>query len=332
MTRFAMIGAGRIARAHAKSFQAIPEAELLWVTDPIQEAAEAVASLTGAKAGADPADAINDPAVEALLICSPTPTHVDLIRAGVEAGKAVLCEKPIDLSLDRANELLSEFEERNARVMMGFNRRFDPSFAAIKKRVLEGEIGEIEQVVIISRDPAPPPHDYVLASGGIFRDMTIHDFDMARFFLPDIVEVEAVGQNVIEPSIQEAGDFDGAIVTLRAASGALVTIVNSRRCTFGYDQRLEVFGELGMLKAENVLPNSVRAYNGEHTEQSAPYLHFFLERYAAAYTAELRAFIEALESGAEFSPSLPDGRAALRLAVAAEEAARTGRRVKIGDQ
>jgi myo-inositol 2-dehydrogenase/D-chiro-inositol 1-dehydrogenase len=329
MTRFAMIGAGRIARAHAKSFQAIDDAELVWVTDPVQEAVESLAALTGAKAAADPSEALADPSVDALLICSPTPTHVELIRAGVAAGKAVLCEKPIDLSLERANELAADLAGSGARVMMGFNRRFDPSFAAINARVVAGEIGKIEQVVIISRDPAPPPPAYVAASGGIFKDMTIHDFDMARFFLPDIVEVEAVGQNVIDPGIEEAGDYDGAIVTLRASSGALATIVNSRRCTFGYDQRLEVFGELGMLQAENLLPNSVRSYGTDHAERTAPYLHFFLERYAAAYAAELKAFVDALNSGAEFSPSLEDGRAALELAVAADESARTGRRVAV---
>ena len=332
MARFAMIGAGRIARAHAKSFQAIDGAELVWVTDPVQEAVESLAALTGAKTAADPAEALADPSVDALLICSPTPTHVELIRAGVAAGKAVLCEKPIDLSLERANELATDLAGTGARVMMGFNRRFDPSFAAINARVVAGEIGKVEQVVIISRDPAPPPPAYVAASGGIFKDMTIHDFDMARFFLPDIVEVEAAGQNVIDPGIGEAGDFDGAIVALRASSGALATIVNSRRCTFGYDQRLEVFGELGMLQAENLLPNSVRSYGTEHAEQTAPYLHFFLERYAAAYAAELKAFVDALNSGAEFSPSLEDGRAALELAVAADESARSGRRgtVKAG--
>lgn len=329
MTRFAMIGAGRIARAHAKSFQAIDDAELVWVTDPVQEAVESLAALTGAKAAADPSEALADPSVDALLICSPTPTHVELIRAGVAAGKAVLCEKPIDLSLERANELAADLAGSGARVMMGFNRRFDPSFAAINARVVAGEIGKIEQVVIISRDPAPPPPAYVAASGGIFKDMTIHDFDMARFFLPDIVEVEAVGQNVVDPGIEEAGDYDGAIVTLRASSGALATIVNSRRCTFGYDQRLEVFGELGMLQAENLLPNSVRSYGTDHAERTAPYLHFFLERYAAAYAAELKAFVDALNSGAEFSPSLEDGRAALELAVAADESARSGRRVAV---
>jgi len=251
MLRFAMLGAGRIAHAHVKSFATNPAAQLVWVADPLPGAAEGLAAAAGAKATLDPLEAINDPSVDAVLICTPTPTHVDNIIAAVSAGKAVLCEKPIDLSLERVGDLFAALEGKNPRVQMGFNRRFDPSFADIHARVEAGEIGNVEQIVVISRDPAAPPRQYVEDSGGIFKDMTIHDFDMVRFFLPDIVEVKASGQNVIEPFIEEVGDFDSAVVTLRSSSGAIATIVNSRRCDFGYDQRLEVFGERGMLQAGN---------------------------------------------------------------------------------
>lgn len=329
MLRFAMLGAGRIATAHARSFATNPDAELRWVADPIPGAADRIAGPAGARATLDAHEAITADDVDAVLICSPTPTHVEMILASVKAGRAVLCEKPIDLSLAKVDECLQALEGADPKVMMGFNRRFDPSFANIHDLVASGEIGEIEQVIVISRDPAPPPAKYVLESGGIFRDMTIHDFDMVRFFLPDIVEVSATGQNLIDPGIKEVGDFDGAFVTLRAASGAVATIVNSRRATFGYDQRLEVFGSEGMLQAVNLLPNSVRSYGVDHAERTAPYLNFFLERYADAYAAELASFVSAVESGAAFSPSLADGRAALVLADSAEQAARSGRAVAV---
>ena len=326
---FAMIGAGRIAGAHANSFVLNEDAELLWVADPLREAAERIAAKVGAKATADVQAAITDPAVDAVLICALTPLHVELIQAAVAAGKTVLCEKPVDLDLGLASELLQSLGPE-APVMMGFNRRFDPSFAEIHARVSDGELGKVEQVLVTSRDPGLAPKEYLASSGGIFKDMTIHDFDMVRFFLPDIVEVEAMGQNVIDPVVAELDDFDGVVVTLRSASGATATIVNSRRATFGYDQRLEVFGELGMLQAHNHLPTSVRSYGADHSERSAAYLPFFLERYAEAYAQELQAFLATSTGGTlGFSPSLADGVEALRLAVAAEQAARTGTRVRV---
>lgn len=356
MLRFAMIGAGRIATAHARSFAANPDAELRWVADPVPGAAERIAAATGARPTADHRQAIEAPDVDAVLICSPTPTHVEMILTAVRAGRAVLCEKPVDLSMRRVDECLAALAGLDARVMMGFNRRFDPSFADIHARVVAGEIGQVEQIVVISRDPTPPSAQYLADSGGIFRDMTIHDFDMVRFFEPDIVAVSAVGQNVIEPATvagrdnqatvatrdnqatvatrdnqatAAAGDYDSAVTTLRSASGAVATIINSRRCTYGYDQRLEVFGSLGMLQAVNLLPNSVRSYGAGHAERTAPYLNFFLERYADAYAAELAAFVEAVRTGAPCSPSLEDGRQALALADAAEQAARSGATVAV---
>ncbi|MHA6512803.1 inositol 2-dehydrogenase [Tessaracoccus sp. Z1128] len=329
MQRFAMIGAGRIAPAHARSFASNPDVELKWVADPVPGAAERIAGPLGARATLDAHEAINADDVDAVLICSPTPTHVEMILASVAAGKAVLCEKPIDLSLQRVDECLEALKGKDAKVMIGFNRRFDPSFANIHARVLEGELGDVEQIVVISRDPAPPPAAYVAQSGGIFRDMTIHDFDMVRFFLPDIVEVSATGQNLIDLGIKEAGDFDGVVVTLKSATGAVATIINSRHCAFGYDQRLEVFGPKGMMQAVNQLPNSVRSYGSDHAESTVAYHNFFMGRYAEAYAGELAAFVAAIESGSPLSPSLADGRAALVLADAAGQAARSGVAVQI---
>jgi myo-inositol 2-dehydrogenase/D-chiro-inositol 1-dehydrogenase len=213
--------------------------------------------------------------------------------------------------------------------MLGFNRRFDPSFSDIRTRVAAGEIGPLEQLTIISRDPAPPPAGYVATSGGLFRDMTIHDLDMARFFLGEVVEVTATGANLVSPEIAEAGDIDGAVVVLRGASGALATITNSRRCAFGYDQRLEAFGELGMLAAANQLPTSVRFSGADHTEVAPPYHNFFLDRYTPAYRAEMDAFVTGTEQGTAFDPGFADGRAALVLADAANESLRSGATVKV---
>ena len=191
---------------------------------------------------------LGDPSIDAVVVASPTPTHVDLLTRAVRTGKAVLCEKPIDLDITRVDACRAAIGALADRVMLGFNRRFDPSFADIRARVQAGEIGTLEQLTIISRDPAPPPAGYVTTSGGLFRDMTIHDFDMARFFLGDVVEVGATGSNLVSSEIAEAGDIDGAVVVLRGAGGALCSITNSRRCAFGYDQRLEAFGERGMLE------------------------------------------------------------------------------------
>ena len=213
--------------------------------------------------------------------------------------------------------------------MFGFNRRFDPSFAAARAAVRDGRIGEIEQLTIISRDPAAPPVDYIKVSGGIFRDMTIHDFDTARFFLGEMTEVYAAGQN-LDPAIRETGDFDAAVVTLKAASGAVATIINNRRCASGYDQRLEASGRDGALFAENVRPTTVRLSNAEVTDAQEPYLDFFLERYADAYRLELSAFIEAVESSTPTPTTIDDAVKALALAEAATESARTGEPVAVG--
>jgi myo-inositol 2-dehydrogenase/D-chiro-inositol 1-dehydrogenase len=295
----------------------------------MEAAAKELAGQYGAEAGSDVAAVLADESVDAVIVASPTPTHVDLLTAAVKAGKAVMCEKPIDLDLARVDACWAEIGSLSPTVMVGFNRRFDPSFREIRDRVAAGEIGRLEQLVITSRDPAPAPKAYLETSGGLFRDMTIHDFDMARFLLGEVVEVQAMGANLIEPYIAEVGDIDSAVVVLRAADGALAQITNSRRCVFGYDQRVEAFGATGMLTAQNQLPTSVRYAGADRSEAASPYQNFFLERYSAAYALELDHFVTAVESGTAPSPTFADGRAALVLADAAAESLRTGRTVRV---
>jgi len=329
MVRFALFGCGRIGRVHADSIATHPRAELAWVSDPMEQPARELAERYGASSSSDVDAVLADSGVDAIVVASPTPTHVDLLSRAVAAGKAVLCEKPIDLDLARVDACWQRIADTEHTVMVGFNRRFDPTFRAIRERVDAGEIGRLEQLIITSRDPAPAPAAYIASSGGLFRDMTIHDFDMARFFLGEVVEVHATGANLIEPYIAEAGDIDSAVVVLRGADGALCHITNSRRCSFGYDQRLEAFGELAMLSAGNQLPSSVRRSDAERTEAAEPYLNFFLDRYTAAYRAELDHFVTAIEQGTQPSPGFADGRAALLLADSANESVRTGRAVRI---
>jgi len=329
MLRFGLFGAGRIGRVHAASVAAHPRTELAIVHDPIEAAAREVAAQYGAVPTQDADVILGDPAISAVIIASPTATHVDLLTAAVRAGKAVLCEKPIDLDLARVEACQDAIKGLDATIMIGFNRRFDPTFAEIRDRVAQGEIGRLEQLLITSRDPAPAPAAYIATSGGLFRDMTIHDFDMARFFLGDVVEVQATGANLIEPYIAEAGDIDSAVVVLRGAGGELCQIVNSRRCAFGYDQRLEAFGAEGMLSAGNQTATSVRSSGSAGTETAPPYLNFFLDRYTPAYRAELDHLVSCVEQGLTPSPGFADGRAALVLADAANESLQTGRAVRV---
>jgi myo-inositol 2-dehydrogenase / D-chiro-inositol 1-dehydrogenase len=329
MLRFGLFGAGRIGRVHAASLAMHPRTELVVVHDPVEAAAGEVAARYGAAPTGDADAILGDPDIDAVIIASPTPTHVDLLTASVRAGKAVLCEKPIDLDLARVDACWADIKGLDATVMVGFNRRFDPTFAELRDRVAQGEIGRLEQLVIISRDPAPAPAAYIATSGGLFRDMTIHDFDMARFFLGEVVEVQAMGANLIEPYIAEAGDIDSAVVVLRGAGGELCQIVNSRRCSFGYDQRVEAFGAGAMLSAGNQTATSVRRAGPSGTETAPPYLNFFLDRYADAYRAELDHLVSCVEQGTAPSPGFADGRAALVLADAANESLKTGRAVRV---
>lgn len=328
MLRIALIGAGRIGQVHARSIAAHPKATLALVADPFLENAQTVADTYGARATGDVDSVFADEGVDAIIICSPTPLHVPHILAAARADKPALCEKPVAMETAAVEQLRKDLEGLDPIIMLGFNRRFDPSFRQIHREVEAGSIGTLEQLTIISRDPSAPPKEYIAVSGGIFKDMTIHDFDMARYFLGDIVAVSAVGQN-LDPELADTGDYDGAIVTLINADGHSATITNSRHCASGYDQRLEAFGTTGALFAENVRPTTIRRSSASATNAEDPYLDFFLQRYEAAYTAELTEFIDAIVEGRRPSPDLEDGAKALRLAEAAEESARTGKVVSL---
>jgi myo-inositol 2-dehydrogenase / D-chiro-inositol 1-dehydrogenase len=265
--------------------------------------------------------------VDAILIGSSTATHADYIEQSVRAGKAVFCEKPVSLDAKRIEACLKVVDGAGKALMIGFNRRFDPNFAALKQRLVAGAVGNIEMVTIISRDPGPPPIPYIKGSGGLYRDMMIHDFDMARFLLDEEpVEVHAVGSVLVDPEIGKAGDVDTAMVMMRTASGKLCQISCSRRAAYGYDQRIEVHGSLGMIRAGNIHETTVEVAT-KNGFNSDPVMNFFLERYTPAYRNELAAFIEAVTTGKAISPSGHDGLMAQRLADAATESQAKGQPV-----
>ncbi|GGJ23542.1 UNVERIFIED_ORG: myo-inositol 2-dehydrogenase/D-chiro-inositol 1-dehydrogenase [Paenarthrobacter nicotinovorans] len=328
--KVALFGSGRIGQVHARNILANRGLELVAIADPFIEGAQALAEGTGAVAVTTADEVFAIDGLDAVIIGSPTNTHVDLISRAAANGVAALCEKPIDLDLDRVLACRDSLRGSETPLMLGFNRRFDPNFSAVQSRVSTGEIGKLEQLTIISRDPAPAPAAYIANSGGIFRDQSIHDLDMARFFVPDIIEVSATGSNLFCDYIEEAGDFDSVVITLRGRDGEQITIINSRHSAFGHDQRLEAFGSEGMLTAGNLTPTSVRKFTAAGAEEADPYLNFFLERYAEAYRSELGSFEAAVRTGTACSPGFDDGLQALLLANAAEESARSGRVVKIG--
>ena len=323
MRRFALIGAGRIGRIHAANLVALPGAELACVADTDTTAAEALARLHRGRV-ASASDAIADGSIDALLIASSTDTHATLIEQGARAGKAIFCEKPLDLDLDRAARCLAVADEAGVVLRLGFNRRYDPGFARIRRGIAAGEIGDLATLAITSRDPAPPPLEYVRRSGGLFRDMMIHDFDMARWLMgEEPAQVYARGACFVDPGIAAAGDVDTAAVLLTTASGRMCQITNSRRCSFGYDQRIEAFGALGMLRAENATATRVEhaVRTGFTTEPALP---FFLERYAEAYRLELADFLKALAGESVQLATGHDGLRALALAEAAQRSHETG--------
>ncbi|WP_434729617.1 inositol 2-dehydrogenase [Rhizobium binae] len=327
--RFGLLGAGRIGKVHAKAVSGDANAKLVAVADAFPQPAEAIASAYGCEVRTIEAiEAAKD--IDAVVICTPTDTHADLIERFARAGKAIFCEKPIDLDVARVKACIKVVEETGAKLMVGFNRRFDPHFMAVRKVIDDGKIGDVEMVTITSRDPGAPPVDYIKRSGGIFRDMTIHDFDMARFLLgEEPVSVLATAAVLVDKAIGEAGDYDSVSVILQTASGKQAVISNSRRATYGYDQRIEVHGAKGMAAAENQRPVSIEVANGDG--YTRPPLHdFFMTRYTEAYANEIAAFIAAIEKGSKISPSGADGLAALALADAAVQSVKEGKRIKVG--
>lgn len=330
MLKCCLFGAGRIGAVHAENLARHSGAELGWVIDPVEKSGRALAERYGARWSDAPGDGLADAEVNAVLIASPTPTHVDLIVASARSGKAIFCEKPIDLDMARVDDAIREVEEARVPFFIAFNRRFDPSFRKVKADLAQGVIGRLELVQITSRDPGPPPTEYLRASGGLFRDMMIHDLDMARWLLGDEpIEVYAAGSALVDPAIGEIGDVDTAVVVLKTRDGALAQITNSRRATYGYDQRLEVLGSKGMLRAENVQSHTVSTWTADGVVLDKP-PHFFIERYDEAYRAELDHFVEAVTRRDRPLLTGPkDGRQALALADAALESWELGRPVRI---
>jgi myo-inositol 2-dehydrogenase/D-chiro-inositol 1-dehydrogenase len=328
MLKVGLLGAGRIAGVHATAISSHPGSTLVAVSDINADAAAKLAAQYGAEARTTDA-ILADPAIDAVLIATSTDTHSDLIERATGAGKAVLCEKPVDLSLARAQACLKVAAKNGKPVMIGFNRRFDPNFAALKAALDRGEIGKPEMLSITSFDPAPPPVAYIKVSGGLFRDMMIHDFDMASFLMGAApVTVSAVGTCLVDPAIGAAGDVDTAVVTLTYADGRLAVIRNSRRAVYGYDQRVELLGSEGLLQAQNMLEHTVVKSTAAGVTGAKP-TWFFLERYMPAYAAEWAAFVAAVGTGSALPVTLDDGVAALAMAEAATRSAQSGQPVAL---
>lgn len=314
--RVGLFGAGRIGNVHAHEITGNARSELVAVTDVVKDPATELAGKFDAKV-MTPDGILADESIHAILIASSTNTHVELIEAGVKAGKAVFCEKPVDLDLARARVCLDVVAGQDRPVMIGFNRRFDPNFEALKSAFDAGEIGKGELLTITSFDPGPPPLDYIKVSGGLFRDMAIHDFDMACWLFGAVPQtVCATGACLVDPEIGEAGDIDTAVITLRFADGRIATIRNSRRAIYGYDQRLELLGENGLLSAENVLENTVTKSTMNGVVSAKPE-YFFLERYMQSYGIGWGRFVDAILDGAHVPVSVADGVNALAIAEAA---------------
>lgn len=328
MFDIALIGAGRIGRIHARNIASHPELRLRAVIDPVTTAAAELASIYGAQVMALD-DALADPSIPGVLVASATNAHLDQTLAAIAAGKTVFCEKPIDLDLARARSAEDRLGGADVPLMLGFNRRFDRHFGALKRELDRGVIGSLEALAITSHDPAPPPIDYIRTSGGLFKDMAIHDFDMARWLLgEEPVSVFARAQCFVEPAIREAGDVDTARMVLTAESGRICTISNSRRSGYGYDQRVEAYGATGSLRIDNVMESTLSRWN-EGGKKSDSFQNFFLERYAEAYVREIDHFADMLAGKVRPSVGYADGVAALALAEAAAESARTGEVVQL---
>ena len=331
MVRIAVLGCGRIGVMHAANIAAHPRARLAAVQDINRVAAEAVAASTGAPVMESAADIFASQDVDAVLIATATDTHADLLEQAVAAGKPVLCEKPIDLSLARVNRCAAAIRGVTLPIQIGFVRRFDPGHKAVHDAVQAGELGDLHQVIVTSRDPGFASEAYLATSGGIFRDMTIHDFDMARYILgEEPLEVFATGSRLAAPALMEKlGDHDTVTVVMKTASGKQAIITNSRDAAYGYDQRVEAFGTRGMAVSENRRPHHMTLAGKGFTGRSAPLLHFFIERYREAFDVEIAAFVEAVEAGRPAVVSFEDGRLALVLAEAAQKSVVEGRIVKV---
>lgn len=329
--RIGVIGAGRIGRVHAGNIQTrLPNARVVAVADTMAAAAQRCTSDIGIPmALSDYRQLLGSSEVDAVLICTATDTHAQLIEEAAQAGKPIFCEKPIALDLAAIDRALAAAERAGVPLQIGFNRRFDANFRRIRQAVAGGELGRVELLHIISRDPAPPPLAYIRSSGGIFVDMTIHDFDMARYLTGDeVTEVYASGGVLVDPAIGQAGDIDTALTVLKFAGGAIGTIDNSRRAVYGYDQRVEVFGSAGAIAASNNYPNNTIISDAQSVRRDLP-LNFFMDRYTESFVSELSAFVAAVTQGAPVPVSGRDGRAPVVIALAARKSLAENRPVRL---
>jgi myo-inositol 2-dehydrogenase/D-chiro-inositol 1-dehydrogenase len=331
--RIGIIGAGRIGRVHAESLAfRIPEAAPSAIADINGDAAQEVAERCGIpRVATDSKEILNDPAIDAVLICSPTETHANLIVGAARAGKHVFCEKPIDHSLSNIDRALQEVKRSGVKLQVGFNRRFDANFVRVRNAIMQGEIGTPHLMHIVSRDPGPPPLSYIKTSGGIFLDMTIHDFDMARFLVGDEVEsIYATGGVRVDPEIGKAGDLDTAVIVLQFKNGVIGTIDNSRKAAYGYDQRVEILGSKGAIATENRYPNQAILSTAAAIQRDLP-LNFFMERYTESFVTELRAFVQAVVLDQPVPVNGIDGRVAVVMALAARKSYDERRPVQLED-
>jgi len=328
-----VIGAGRIGTVHAETITyRIPEAAVAAVTDVNERAAQTLAQRCGIpRVAASAGEIFADPAIDAVLICSSTGTHADLVIDAANAGKHIFCEKPIDHSLAKIDRALDAVAKAGVKLQVGFNRRFDPNFARVRRSITSGEIGTPHLLRIISRDPGPPPISYVKVSGGMFLDMTIHDFDMARFLIGDeVTEVFASAGVRVDPAIGDAGDVDTAVILLRFANGVIGTIDNCRQAPYGYDQRVEVLGSKGAIETENCYPNRAVVSTAESVRRDLP-LNFFMDRYIESFASELRAFVKAVAEDQPTPVSGSDGRVPVVMAMAARKSYEERRLVQISE-
>jgi len=330
MTRIGLLGAGRIGQVHARAVSSVQTAQLVAIADPMTAAAEVVRDAYGCDIRSIEQILVSDD-IDAVIICTPTDTHADLIEQFARAGKAIFCEKPVDLDIARVQACLDVVDQTKATLMVGFQRRYDPDFQALRAAIDAGQIGDVEMVTLISRDPSAPPYEYIDRSGGIFRDMMIHDFDVARWMLGEEVDtVQAAASVLTDPEIGKRGDFDSANAILRTASGKQCTITNSRRATFGYDQRIEVHGSCGSVAADNHHQSRITVANSQGYT-NPPLLDFFMTRYIAAYAAEIEHFVDCVATGSQPRTSGHDGLMSIALAEAALESVRTGTAVRPTD-
>jgi myo-inositol 2-dehydrogenase/D-chiro-inositol 1-dehydrogenase len=332
MRKIGIIGFGRIGRIHFDSVKKLNDIEVIAVADPFADQMTEVFDKYGIDNYSNDFNAIiNNPEIDTVFICSPTDTHAKIAIAAAKAGKDIFCEKPIDFDINRVEEVLAEVKRAGVSFHVGFNRRFDPNFVKAKKATLDGDIGDIHIIKITSRDPEAPPLSYVKSSGGIFVDMTIHDFDMARFLAgSEPVEIFAVGDALINKEIMQYDDIDTAIITIKFENGAMAVIDNSRQAAYGYDQRVEVFGSKGMVKCENNTATQTTLFTNDGVIKDKP-LYFFLERYQESFEEELVQFFKAIETGQEVPVVGKDGLVALLMGIAAKKSLKENRPVCISE-